>query len=229
MLARDFPVPARLAALCARHPELSRLGPARRRGPGRSRRSATPISGGASNIPTWIAAARRGSAASRSAARRRSGIRRSPPPACSTPSARATRCCGATTTSPSSASGSASSNRGPRRHRGGARRSRRRYARLRRLSRRRRTARSRPHLAAPPRKKGVFGVPSFVVDGELFWGREHLPDIREMLRQRCPRPDASAPATRRSTPHASRRRAGARLLSMRVELSDGIKKYPHTC
>jgi len=29
--------------------------------------------------------------------------------------------------------------------------------------------------------KGVFGVPSFVVDGELFWGREHLPDIREML------------------------------------------------
>lgn len=28
---------------------------------------------------------------------------------------------------------------------------------------------------------GVFGVPSFVIDGELFWGREHLPDIREML------------------------------------------------
>jgi len=28
---------------------------------------------------------------------------------------------------------------------------------------------------------GVFGVPSFVVDGELFWGREHLPDIRGML------------------------------------------------
>jgi 2-hydroxychromene-2-carboxylate isomerase len=28
---------------------------------------------------------------------------------------------------------------------------------------------------------GVFGVPSFVVDGEMFWGREHLPDIREML------------------------------------------------
>ena len=28
---------------------------------------------------------------------------------------------------------------------------------------------------------GVFGVPSFIVDGELFWGREHLPDIREML------------------------------------------------
>lgn len=28
---------------------------------------------------------------------------------------------------------------------------------------------------------GVFGVPSFVVNGELFWGREHLPDIRAML------------------------------------------------
>ena len=30
-------------------------------------------------------------------------------------------------------------------------------------------------------EKGVFGVPSFIVDGELFWGREHLPDIRDML------------------------------------------------
>jgi 2-hydroxychromene-2-carboxylate isomerase len=28
---------------------------------------------------------------------------------------------------------------------------------------------------------GVFGVPSFMVDGELYWGREHLPDIRKML------------------------------------------------
>ena len=28
---------------------------------------------------------------------------------------------------------------------------------------------------------GVFGVPTFILDGELFWGREHLPDIREML------------------------------------------------
>jgi 2-hydroxychromene-2-carboxylate isomerase len=28
---------------------------------------------------------------------------------------------------------------------------------------------------------GVFGVPSFVLDGELFWGREHLPDIRTLL------------------------------------------------
>jgi len=28
---------------------------------------------------------------------------------------------------------------------------------------------------------GVFGVPTLVVDGELFWGREHLPDIKERL------------------------------------------------
>jgi len=28
---------------------------------------------------------------------------------------------------------------------------------------------------------GVFGVPTFVLDGELFWGREHLSDIRAML------------------------------------------------
>src|SRR5438445_8605747 len=28
---------------------------------------------------------------------------------------------------------------------------------------------------------GVFGVPTFVVDGELFWAREHLSDIRAML------------------------------------------------
>ena len=28
---------------------------------------------------------------------------------------------------------------------------------------------------------GVFGVPTFVLDGELFWGREHLPDVRAML------------------------------------------------
>jgi len=31
---------------------------------------------------------------------------------------------------------------------------------------------------------GVFGVPSFIIDSELFWGREHLPHIREMLTPR---------------------------------------------
>ena len=30
-------------------------------------------------------------------------------------------------------------------------------------------------------EKGVFGVPSFILDGELFWGSEHLPDIRAKL------------------------------------------------
>ena len=30
---------------------------------------------------------------------------------------------------------------------------------------------------------GVFGVPTFVLeDGDLYWGREHLPRIRELLR-----------------------------------------------
>jgi len=28
---------------------------------------------------------------------------------------------------------------------------------------------------------GVFGVPSLIVEGELFWGREHLAEIREKL------------------------------------------------
>ena len=30
-------------------------------------------------------------------------------------------------------------------------------------------------------EKGVFGVPTFVIDGELFWGSEHLPDISDRL------------------------------------------------
>ena len=28
---------------------------------------------------------------------------------------------------------------------------------------------------------GVFGVPSLMIEGELFWGSEHLPDIKDML------------------------------------------------
>ena len=33
--------------------------------------------------------------------------------------------------------------------------------------------------------KGVFGVPSFLLpDGDLYWGREHLPHIREVLSAR---------------------------------------------
>lgn len=37
------------------------------------------------------------------------------------------------------------------------------------------------HISRAAEEIGIFGVPSFVVDGEQFWGREHLPDIREML------------------------------------------------
>ena len=33
---------------------------------------------------------------------------------------------------------------------------------------------------------GVFGVPSLIVEGELFWGREHLPDIRAILGETGP-------------------------------------------
>jgi 2-hydroxychromene-2-carboxylate isomerase len=29
--------------------------------------------------------------------------------------------------------------------------------------------------------EGVFGVPTFVLAGELYWGSEHLPDIRTLL------------------------------------------------
>ena len=34
--------------------------------------------------------------------------------------------------------------------------------------------------------RGVFGVPSFMLGGELFWGSEHLPDLRVLLRQATP-------------------------------------------
>ncbi len=43
---------------------------------------------------------------------------------------------------------------------------------------------------------GVFGVPSFVIDGELFWGREHLPDIRNRL---APFARATGPLSLRRT------------------------------
>jgi 2-hydroxychromene-2-carboxylate isomerase len=36
-------------------------------------------------------------------------------------------------------------------------------------------------IVAESEAQGVFGVPSFIVNNELFWGREHLPDIRAML------------------------------------------------
>ena len=39
----------------------------------------------------------------------------------------------------------------------------------------------RQRLQREAEESGVFGVPSFVIEGELYWGREHMPDIREML------------------------------------------------
>jgi 2-hydroxychromene-2-carboxylate isomerase len=30
-------------------------------------------------------------------------------------------------------------------------------------------------------EKGIFGVPSFLIDGELFWGNEYLATVRERL------------------------------------------------
>lgn len=49
---------------------------------------------------------------------------------------------------------------------------------------------------------GVFGVPSLIVDGELFWGREHLSDIRELLTPRVAggRSSESAPPRPGLTP-----------------------------
>lgn len=36
-------------------------------------------------------------------------------------------------------------------------------------------------LSRAAEESGIFGVPTFIVDGEQFWGSEHLPDIRELL------------------------------------------------
>jgi 2-hydroxychromene-2-carboxylate isomerase len=36
-------------------------------------------------------------------------------------------------------------------------------------------------VRAEAESMGVFGVPTLVIEGELYWGREHLPDIRERL------------------------------------------------
>ena len=39
-------------------------------------------------------------------------------------------------------------------------------------------------LRAEAHEAGVFGVPMFVIDGELFWGGDRLPLIRDRLRER---------------------------------------------
>ena len=40
------------------------------------------------------------------------------------------------------------------------------------------------HISRAAEETGIFGVPTFVVDREQFWGSEHLPDIRQMLAAR---------------------------------------------
>lgn len=39
-------------------------------------------------------------------------------------------------------------------------------------------------LRAEAEETGVFGVPMFVIEGELFWGGDRLPLIRDRLRER---------------------------------------------
>jgi 2-hydroxychromene-2-carboxylate isomerase len=39
-------------------------------------------------------------------------------------------------------------------------------------------------VMAEAHRLGVFGVPTFVLDGEIFWGREHLDLIKTRLRPR---------------------------------------------
>jgi len=52
----------------------------------------------------------------------------------------------------------------------------------------------RPQLASlreAAERSGVFGVPSWVLDGELYWGAERLDRVREHLTRRLA---AGAPA-----------------------------------
>jgi len=49
-------------------------------------------------------------------------------------------------------------------------------------------------IRAQAEQVGVFGVPTFVLDGELFWGREHLALIRlRLFELGLVRPDAERP------------------------------------
>jgi len=51
-------------------------------------------------------------------------------------------------------------------------------------------------IRAEAEERGVFGVPTFVLDDEIFWGREHLALVRLRLdEQELARPDAPDPLT----------------------------------
>ncbi len=148
---------------------------------GSSRRTATPISGAASNIPTWIVAARRESAASRSAGPQKIWD------------------------STLAAAGLLSA-----KHQGDTVLRRYHDITFERFWKREldiedpsvieavlieagadaagladylagEGPREVARISRAAEETGIFGVPSFVLDGEQFWGSEHLPDIREML------------------------------------------------
>jgi 2-hydroxychromene-2-carboxylate isomerase len=50
---------------------------------------------------------------------------------------------------------------------------------------------------------GVFGVPSFVVEGELFWGEDSLPDLLAFLTNRDPLDHGKLVRLLESTPRAA--------------------------
>ena len=58
----------------------------------------------------------------------------------------------------------------------------------------------RSDCRAAAEELGVFGVPSYVVDDELFWGREHL----SMVRLRLAEQGLAKPGVEVDVPHALR-------------------------
>ncbi len=68
---------------------------------------------------------------------------------------------------------------------------------------------------------GIFGVPTYVVEGETFWGREHLPRVRWILTgRRGPAPDVAYEGS--SAPGVLSGAAGARRLAVAIDF-----KSPH--
>jgi 2-hydroxychromene-2-carboxylate isomerase len=58
---------------------------------------------------------------------------------------------------------------------------------------------------------GVFGVPSFVVEGQVYWGNDRLPIVRHMLLRRgapLPRPPSKSAAGASAAGRRTRLRAG---------------------
>lgn len=53
---------------------------------------------------------------------------------------------------------------------------------------------------------GVFGVPTLLVDGELFWGSDRLDDLEAFLEGRDPAADVSADAILRELPVGAQRK-----------------------